>query len=88
MDTSLFPYNKSSQVIYVLVYVDDILLTGNDMKLVNDLVQHLHDKFTLKVLGSLHYFLWFEVIRSSIVLHLNQTKYAQDLLMKTNMANT
>lgn len=76
MDTSLFPYNKSSQVIYVLVYVDDILLTGNDMKLVNDLVQRLHDKFTLKVLGSLHYFLGFEVIRSNTVLHLNQTKYA------------
>ncbi|XP_044505634.1 uncharacterized mitochondrial protein AtMg00810-like [Mangifera indica] len=87
MDTSLFLYNKEGKVIYVLVYVDDILLTGNDSDLVKCLVQHLNEKFALKVLGSLHYFLGFEVIRSVTGLHLNQTKYAQDLLTRAKMVD-
>lgn len=72
MDTSLFVYNKYGKVMYVLVYMDDIL-TRTDMRLVNKLVHHLNDKFALKVLGSFHYFLGFEVIRIVARLHLNKT---------------
>lgn len=76
MDTSLFPYNSCGKIIYVLAYLDDILLVGNDMTLIDSLTKHLNDKFALKVLGSLHYFLGFEIVRSKSGLHLNQTKYA------------
>lgn len=74
-------------MIYVIVYVDGILLIGNNMDLVNTLVQHLNDKFTLKVLGYVHYFSGFEVTRFPTDLHLNQAKYAQDLLLKAKMAD-
>lgn len=71
MDTSLFVYNKYGKVIYVLVYMDNIL-TRTDMRLVNKLVHHLNDKFALKVLVSFHYFLGFEVTRVVARLHLNK----------------
>lgn len=44
-------------MIYVLVYIDDILSNGNDSKLIDELVQRLNAKFALKILGPLSYFL-------------------------------
>ncbi|XP_031280827.1 uncharacterized protein LOC116139290 [Pistacia vera] len=68
---------------YVLVYVDDILLTGNIPSLIQDSVQKLNTQFALKILGSLKYFLGFEVTRDASGLYMNQEKYAKDILIKT-----
>ncbi|KAH9778852.1 hypothetical protein KPL71_007491 [Citrus sinensis] len=56
-DTSLFHWRDNKEVIYVLVYVDDILITGSSQDLVNDLIKKLNESFALKELGSLSYFL-------------------------------
>lgn len=82
-DSSLFIHKKDDKVLYVLIYVDDILLTGPDSTLIQNLVQHLNAKFS--DLGSLHYFLGLEAYRNSSGIHLSQTKYAVDLLAKTKM---
>lgn len=87
-DSSLFIYKKDEQVMYVLVYVDDILLTGNDADLVNKIVQQLNTQFALKTLGSLKYFLGFEVFRNDSGIHMSQEKYAKDLLVKTGMMDS
>ena len=49
------------------------------------IIKDLHLQFTLKTLGSVNYFLGFEVIGTSSGLHLSQSKYVVDLLQKTNM---
>ena len=85
-DTSLFYNRKNGRMILLLVYVDDILITGESQADIQEVIKDLHAKFTLKTLGSVNYFLGFEVNRSSSRLHLNQSKYARDLLHKTNMA--
>ena len=64
-DYSLFTYSKRSSFIVLLVYVDDILLTGNDPQCITELKQVLDKKFGLKDLGSLRYFLGLEVARNS-----------------------
>lgn len=64
-DYSLFTYSKRSSFIVFLVYVDDILLTGNDPQCITELKQVLDKKFGLKDLGSLRYFLGLEVARNS-----------------------
>ena len=64
-DYSLFTYAKGSSFIVLLVYVDDILLTGNDPQCIAELKQVLDKKFGLKDLGSLRYFLGLEVVRNS-----------------------
>lgn len=72
--------------LYVLVYVDDILLTGSPFKLIHDLITKLHDKFTLKLHGKPQYFLSIKVHHQpNKSMLLIQTKYISDLLSKVNM---
>ncbi|KAK6141700.1 hypothetical protein DH2020_024563 [Rehmannia glutinosa] len=72
-------------ILLALVYVDDILLTGNNSQHVLDIISHLRTQFSLKTLGSVTYFLGFETTRGPDGIHLSQTKYTIDLLKKTNM---
>ena len=84
-DTSLFFTHKGGQPLFLLVYVDNILITGEDSNDIQLLIKDLNIQFALKTLGPVNYFLGFEVIRSPSGLHLSQTKYAIDLLNKTNL---
>ena len=73
-------------MLLLLVYVDDILITGESQEDVQQVITDLHQHFSLKTLGTVNYFLGFEVNRFSSGLHPSQSKYAKDLLQKTNMA--
>lgn len=70
---------------YILVYVDGILLTSNDSFMVSHIIVQLNQEFALKDLGTLHYLLGFEVFRNHTNLHLSQTKHAKDLLSKAHI---
>jgi histone deacetylase 1/2 len=65
-DTSLFIYRKNGVVIYMLIYVDDIIVTASSEEAVAALLQDLKKEFALKHLGDLHYFLGIEVKRDEI----------------------
>ncbi|XP_014499197.1 uncharacterized protein LOC106760248 [Vigna radiata var. radiata] len=69
----------------LLVYVDDIVLTGNSMMEINHIKDLLHRKFQIKNLGELKYFIELEVARSKKGIHLCQRKYALDILKETVM---
>jgi histone deacetylase 1/2 len=84
-DTSLFIYNHDGVITYMLVYVDDIVVTSSSSQAVNQLVHDLRIEFALKDLGDLHYFLGIEVRRSREEIILSQTKYTSDILMKARM---
>jgi histone deacetylase 1/2 len=87
-DPSLLVHHQNGACTYVLVYVDDILITGSAPHLIKDLIDKLNIKFALKQLGEVDYFLGLEVHhKSSGPLLLNQAKYVKDLLCKTNMEN-
>ena len=86
-DSSLFIFMDASTIIYLLIYVDDILLTGNNESRIASFIASLSRLFSMKDLGALHYFLGMEITRSSSGLHLSQSKYILDLLKKTNMVD-
>lgn len=86
-DTSLFILKHNGDYVYLLVYVDDILVTGGSPTLVQQIIDAIARKFSIKDMGNLGYFLGIEAIRSSRGLHLMQRKYIIDLLTKTNMLN-
>jgi len=61
-DTSLFTRATGNKLLYLLEYVDDIILTGNNADLVSQFVTRLAQRFSLKDLGNLSYFLGVEVV--------------------------
>ncbi|XP_019088608.1 PREDICTED: uncharacterized protein LOC109127710 [Camelina sativa] len=85
-DTSLFIRASGSTLTYVLVYVDDIIVTGNHSAIVEKVLQSFAQRFSIKDPTDIHYFLGIEVSRSSDGLHLMQRKYIMDLLVTNNMS--
>ncbi|RVW14377.1 Retrovirus-related Pol polyprotein from transposon RE1 [Vitis vinifera] len=85
-DHSVFyHHNSSGQCIYLVVYVDDIVITGSDQNGIHKLKQHLFTHFQTKDLGKLKYFLGIEIAQSSSGVVLSQRKYALDILEETGM---
>ena len=78
----MFTRIQDEMIIVILVYVDDILVAINNLQVVIDFKEFMHDRFKLKDLGSLKYFLFLEVARSSRGINLCQRKYVLDLLAK------
>lgn len=85
-DPSIFIYSKDKVSIYVLVYVDDIILTGSSAILISELIRKLNATFALKELGNLDYFLGVELkhLHNGSLL-LTQAKYIRDLLAMAHM---
>lgn len=67
------------------MYVDDVIVTGSNNLLISQLIDTLDNKFALKDLGLLSYFLGIQVNRLSAGLMLTQDKYVSDLLHKLNL---
>ncbi|XP_057718393.1 uncharacterized mitochondrial protein AtMg00810-like [Arachis stenosperma] len=84
---SLWVKTSPKRLTYILVYVDDIIITGESEKLVKEAIEQLNAKFVLKDMGSLHYFLGIQVERSKAGdLLLSQQKYIGEILKKAGMA--
>ncbi|CAN1152027.1 Retrovirus-related Pol polyprotein from transposon TNT 1-94, partial [Linum perenne] len=85
-DHTLFvKHSKSGKLAILIVYVDDIIITGDDTEEIRRLKLTLANEFDLKDLGELKYFLGMEVARSKHGIALSQRKYVLDLLRETGM---
>uniref|UniRef100_M1DD39 Reverse transcriptase Ty1/copia-type domain-containing protein n=1 Tax=Solanum tuberosum TaxID=4113 RepID=M1DD39_SOLTU len=79
-DYSLFHKKSGSSIVFVAVYVDDVLLTGTDLIEINNLKIFLHETFKIKDLGRLHYFLGLEILYKEDGILISQRKFVLDLL--------
>ncbi|KAH9750608.1 retrovirus-related pol polyprotein from transposon RE1 [Citrus sinensis] len=84
-DTSLFFKRSGNDMILLLIYVDDIIVTRNNNAEIEQLISNLSSTFALKDLGNLNFFLGIEVIRNDETLVLSQSKYIKDLLAKFDL---
>jgi hypothetical protein len=84
-DSSLFIRHTPQHITYVLIYVDDILITSSLPHRTTTLLQQA--EFAIKDLGPLHFFLGMEAIPTSEGLILSQQRYILDLLRKSNMSD-
>ena len=80
-DHSLFLQYNNDKLTVILVYVDDLVLTGDDTEEINTITASLHHHFKI-------YFLGLEIARNSTGLHLSQCKYTLDLLQETGMLDS
>lgn len=79
-DYSLFTYNHVGTTTVVDVYVDDIIITGNNEAHIGYLKSDLDNVFSIKDLGLLHYLLGIEITYLPEGIALSQKKFTQDLL--------
>jgi hypothetical protein len=84
-DYSLFTLRKENQFIVLLVYVDDIILVGTDLKEFTRIKTILDTNFKIKDLGILKYFLGLEVAHSEQGITISQRKYCLDLLKDSGL---
>uniref|UniRef100_A0A2N9G329 Uncharacterized protein n=1 Tax=Fagus sylvatica TaxID=28930 RepID=A0A2N9G329_FAGSY len=87
-DSALFIRHTSTGITLVLLYVDDMIITGDDTAGIHDLQKFLSQQFEMKDLGTLNYFLGLEVTSSSDGYYLSQAKYASDLLTKAGLTDS
>ncbi|GJU54162.1 ribonuclease H-like domain-containing protein [Tanacetum coccineum] len=78
---------QGPQVAYLLLYMDDIILTASSTSLLQQLIDSLHREFDMTDLGALNYFVGISVVRHSTGLFLSQRKYALQLLECAHMVN-
>lgn len=78
-------HSEEGKISVLIVYVDDIVLTGNREKEIMHVKALLSREFEMKDLGNLRYFLGMEVARSSAGIAISQRKYVLDLLTETRM---
>ncbi|KAL5769820.1 hypothetical protein ACOSP7_013974 [Xanthoceras sorbifolium] len=84
-DSSLFAKAKGGKIAIVLVYVDDLIITGDDVEEICRTKENLSVRFQMKELGQLKHFLGLEVDQTLEGIFLCQQKYAKDLLKKFGM---
>ena len=84
-DYSLFIYTRGQIEMRVLVYVDDLLICGNDTSSLSSFKEYLGTCFHVKDLGKLKYFLGLEVARNDEGIFLSQQKYALEIVKDTGM---
>ncbi|KAF7824227.1 Retrovirus-related Pol polyprotein from transposon TNT 1-94 [Senna tora] len=85
--TNAHPMVSGQLSLFILVYVDDVIITGNSVSAIRQLVTLLGRQFALKDLGDLHFFLGLHARSTSDGgLLLTQTQYVKDLLTKSGMS--
>lgn len=85
VDYSLFTKNTQDTVTLVIIYMDDLLITGNSTAAISELKGSLASQFHMKDLGPVTYFLGLEIDRSSNGFFISQKKYTLNLLQEFGM---
>eukprot|EP00253_Pinus_taeda_P014226 PITA_14226 len=84
-DNTVYTKKVGHSLIILVLYVDDLILTGSDPNLINHVKSSLKKKFEMTDLGHLHYFLGLQALQSKKVISLSQSKYACDILHHFHM---
>ncbi|GKU92257.1 hypothetical protein SLEP1_g6006 [Rubroshorea leprosula] len=87
-DTALFICKSAQGMVLLLIYVDDMIITGDDVLGIDELKQFLSHRFEMKDLDSLSYFLGLKVTSSDDGYLLSQVKYASDLVSKASLTDS
>lgn len=86
-DASLFAYAHNGELAYLLLYVDDIILTGSSKGLLDRITSDLKTEFPMSDMGSLKFFLGIKVDYNKSGIFLSQQQYATDIIQRAGMVD-
>ena len=84
-DSALFLRRTDKDTILLLLYMDDMIITGDDLSDIQELKDFLSQQFEMKDLGHLSYFLSLKITHSTDGLYITQAKYAFELLSRAGL---
>ena len=84
-DATFFVKKVGKTIVYLVVYVDDLLMTGNNESYIASIKKELKKGFEMNDLGYVHYYLGIEVTQHPKSIFLSQKKYIGDLLNRFGM---
>ena len=87
-DSVLFLRRIDKGTILLLLYVDDMIITGDDLNGIQELKVFLNQQFEMKDLGHLSYFLSLEITHSTDGLYITQAKYVSELLSRVGLTDS
>lgn len=87
MDTILFIYRKNGVQAYLILYVDDIIITASTSTLKETIIKLLKSEFHMSVSGNIHSFLSISATFNDKGLFLNQSKYVEDIIARAGMSD-
>ena len=86
-DPTIYTQKHGTDLLILVLYVDDLILTGSSSSMIHSIQQALMGQFDMTDLGLLHYFLGLQVLQSSEGISIFQQKYALDLLQRFGMVD-
>lgn len=86
-DTLLFVLRRGSDMAYLLLYVDDIMLTASSLPFLQMIIISHRTEFNMKDIGPLHFFLGVAIRRTASGFFLSQERYAEEILDRAAMSN-
>jgi len=86
-DPTVYTQKHGTDLLILVLYVDDLILTGSSSSMIQSIQQALMGQFEMTDLGLLHYFLGLQVLQSSEGISIFQQKYALDLLQRFGMVD-
>ena len=87
-DSALFLRRTDKDTILLLLYVNDMIITGDDLSGIQKLKDFLSQQFEMKDLGHLSYFLDLEITHSTDGLYIAQAKSTSDLFSRAGLTNS
>jgi hypothetical protein len=87
LDPNVYMLRMTNSLLLLVLYVDDLLITGCTTSKIAAVKRILHDKFLMMDMGLLHFFLGLDISQDASGIKLYQAKYARDLLERFHMTN-
>ena len=81
-DPNVYMLRSIDSLLIIVLYVDDLLITGSSISVISTVKTTLHDRFSMTDMGPLHYFLGLEINQSDSGIKVTQSKYVKYLLVR------
>ncbi|GJU81855.1 retrovirus-related pol polyprotein from transposon TNT 1-94 [Tanacetum coccineum] len=88
VDNTLFTKKKSSNLIIVQIYVDDIIFGSTCQDMFDEFAKTMHDEFEMSMLGELNFFLGLQIKQMEDNIFFNQYKYVKEMLKKFGLEDS